>query len=220
MMPARFDLRSLCRSAIALCAAACLVAAHAGCSTMGLRGGTGRLSMTSTDSEWALTPDLRTAVYTTSDIAAADIYLSDLPLERLANLDDDLSGASGSLVHIRLFLLPRAGSTPIDSTACNITLRHVIIASPGPGARPVIGVYGGGGFLLPSGSPGDRTIGGRLSEVTVRLTSSTDGFEDLFETGVVSGRFGATLNPDAANALAARVRQLDDRAAGRAPVRR
>ncbi|MBX3403645.1 MAG: hypothetical protein KF699_09585 [Phycisphaeraceae bacterium] len=171
--------------------------------------------MTSSDSEWALTPDLRTAVYATSDIAAADIYLSDLPLDRLSNPDDDLSGASGSLVHIRLFLLPRAGSTPIDSTACNITYRHLIIASSDRGARPAIGVFAGGGFLLPTGAPGDRTFGGRLTEVTMRLTNSSDGFDDVFATAVVSGRFGATLNPDASHALAARMRQLADRAAGR-----
>jgi hypothetical protein len=171
--------------------------------------------MTSSDSEWALTPEIRTAVYTTSDTAAADMYLSDIPLERLANPDDDLSGVSGSLVHFRLFLVPRAGSTPIDPTACNITLRHVILASSDKRTRPAIGVYAGGGFLLPAGSPGDRTLGGRLTEVTVRLVHATDGFEEVFTTAVVSGRFSASLNPDAANALAARMRQLTDRAAGR-----
>lgn len=195
--------------------AALLAVAQAGCATFGLSGGTGKLTMTSSDSEWALTPEIRTAVYATSDIAAADIYLSDLPLERLTNPDDELDGLSGSLVHIRLFLVPRAGSTPIDATACNITFRHVILASPGTGSRPAIGLYAGGGFLLPSGSPGERTFGGRLTEVTTRLVRASDGFEEVFSTAVVSGRFSATLNPETSSALAARMRQLADRAADR-----
>lgn len=189
--------------------------AAGGCAGLGLRGGSGRLTMVSTDSEWSLTPDIRTAVYSTSDTAAADIYLSDLPLDRLTNPDDDLAGLSGSLLHIRLFLVPRAGNTPIGNTACNITLRHVILASSTADAPPSMGVFGGGGFLLPSGDPGDRTIGGRVTEVTMRLLDSTDGFDDLFTTARVSGRFSATLNAEAAAALAARVRTLADQAAQR-----
>src|SRR5690606_16302694 len=93
-------------------------------------GGPGAtLSLRSVATGAAYTPSLPTAVYRYEDINTADIYLSDIPMEVLANPDIDLrewaadrggqaggrDGIAGdggaTIVHIHLFVLPRAGKT-------------------------------------------------------------------------------------------------------------
>ena len=140
----------------------------------------------------------RTSAYLSGDRNTADVYLTDLPAEAL-DPDADLKDVSGQIIHIHLFLTPKAGSTPIDSTACSASVRHVVIA----GGR--IGVYGGGGFLSPNTSPGDRVLTGHLADATLRLVSASPEFGDRLGPSKLDCAFRAPLDPRLANVLAARL---------------
>lgn len=109
--------------------------------------------------------------YVAADANTVDFYLSDLPAQAFAD-DADLSQFSGSLVHVHMFLAPRAGSTPIAFTASTATVRQVIFSAG------QVGMYSGGGFLLPSGKAGDDVFGGTLRDASLRLTARSPGFVD------------------------------------------
>ncbi|MBY0111229.1 MAG: hypothetical protein K2Y21_00300 [Phycisphaerales bacterium] len=139
-------------------------------------------TLASFDSGTVLTLEPKFQAYYAADPNTADFYLSDLPAEAFAD-NADLSRFSGSLVHVHMFLAPKAGATPIAFSANSVTVRHLIIA------EGQMGQYSGGGFLLPSGTAGDSTFGGRLKDATMRLTARTPGFVDRlgaceFESGL------------------------------------
>lgn len=139
-------------------------------------------TLTSYDAGTVLTIEPKFQAYYAADPNTADFYLSDLPAEAFAD-GADLSRFSGSLVHVHMFLAPKAGATPIAFSANSVTVRHLIIA------EGQLGQYSGGGFLLPSGTAGDSTFGGKLRNATMRLTARTPGFVDRlgaseFESGL------------------------------------
>lgn len=188
-----------------------LSAVLAGCHSLGRAGpGTSRIDIRSLNSPATLTPALRTAIYRRIDASSADLYFSDLPEARLTDPADDLADAAGSIIHIHYFLEPSPGNTPIDNTACNAALHHVILA-PGVGAQAgtqVFGVYGGGGFFYPAGSVGDATFGGTMTDGTHRLIRRTPGFEDLLGPSAINGKFAASRDDAGAAAIQARVEQF------------
>lgn len=139
-------------------------------------------TLTSYDAGTVLTIEPKFQAYYAADPNTADLYLSDLPAEAFAD-DADLSRFSGSLVHVHMFIAPKAGATPIAFTANSVTVRHLIIA------EGQLGQYSGGGFLLPSGTAGDTVFGGTLKDASMRLTARTPGFVDrlgacAFESGL------------------------------------
>lgn len=206
-------MRSRARNAVVtvLCLAGMMLISG-GCAGMGIRRPSGPLVTSSVDGKRSLAPQFSTAVYMATDVAAAEIYLTDLPAARLVDGSDDLAGVSGSIVQMRLFIVPRAGNTPIGDTACNITMRHIVLsASPG-GGPPEVGIYGGGGFLLPGSEPGDSTVSGTVSGVTLRMLALTPGFSDLLGSAEVSGGFVAKQDDKVARGLGVRVQRLLDRA--------
>jgi hypothetical protein len=160
--------------------------------------------------EAVVSPDFRVRSYIPKDMNTADLYLSDIPTERLLDPSDSLADAVGSIVHIHLFLVPIAGSTPIDSTACNATVRHVVLAGPrGPALdRPAVGVYGGGGFLLPDDTPGARSFSGDLFDATMKLTHATPGFIDRLGASRMRGEFAVRRDDALSAALADRLADL------------
>ncbi len=155
-------------------------------------------------------PEFQVRTYVPRDKNTADVYLSDIPTERLLDPNDTLADAVGSIVHIHIFLVPVAGSTPIDPTACNATVRQVLLAGPrGPeGKLPAIGVYGGGGFLLPDESPGSRSFSGDLFDATLKLTHATPGFVDRLGAARMSGDFAARRDDGLSAGIAARLDAL------------
>lgn len=205
-MPLRLARRTFTSLALSLTVAIVLSA----CAGRSLTRPLGSLVVRSSDGSRTLRPAYSTAVYMPDDVAAAEIYLTDLPGARLTDPADDLAGLSGSIVQIRMFLVPRAGDTPIHDTACNITMRHIVLSATDADQKPLIGVYGGGGFLLPGGKPGDKSISGSLSEVTLRMLSASEGFADLLGPAEASGRFSARQDPKLARGLAARAQRLID----------
>lgn len=164
-----------------------------------------------------LTPEVRTAVYRRIDANTADLFFSDIPEDRLVDPTDDLQGAAGSIVHMHFFLRPSAGNTPIDDTACNATIRHVVLAPPPGGGLPAFGIYGGGGFLFPIGEVGDAAFGGTMRNGTHRLLSSSPGFTDLLGPSAIGGKMIAARDDDAAAAISARIDRFA-RAATLAPA--
>jgi hypothetical protein len=188
-----------------LAAAGTLAAMLGGCSVFHSEPG-GVLTVSAADGSKTFAPGLTTGAYIASDADTADVYLSDLPPERFTSNRDPIAGATGNIVHIHIFLVPDAGSTPIDATACNFTVRHLVL-SGGSAQSPVMGLYAGGGFLIPSGplgttaSFGSGRINGAVSAASQRLSRASPGFTDLLGTARLSGRFTAPDDEELAKAI-------------------
>lgn len=146
-------------------------------------------------------PDLPVAAYWASDPSTADIYLTDLDAAAL-DPGTDMSRVSGRIVHFHLFMVPLAGSTPIGSEACSVMVRHIVLA------RGSIGVYAGGGFLLPSGRPGDPEFGGSVKGATLRLAGKTPSFVDRLGAATMDAGFAAPRDEATAKRIAARVNDV------------
>lgn len=158
-----------------------LLPVFGGCSRVLTASGVRVRSM---DQAAVLEPRVVSSGYRWQDASTADIYVSDIPMERLAAADS-LAELSGSIVRIHMFLRPRPGRTPIETTASTVTIHCAVLA------RGEVGIYGGGGFLFPAGKPGDNTFGGSIEDGSVRLLASTPGFVDQlgaaeFAAGVVA----------------------------------
>ncbi len=138
------------------------------------------------------------SVYAWFDANTADVYLTDLSPQALGSAD--IAAGDGNLVHLHMFMNPSAGLTPIADTACSVTVRHVVFA------KGRVGIYGGGGFLNPRGKPGESTFGGDVRDATVRLLSSTPGFEDKLGPALWSGSFSAADNRATALVAAEKLR--------------
>ncbi len=155
-----------------------------GCSIARGPGGPLRLQ-SRTDTPVILKGDFSTAYYDTGGRAAeTSFYLSDVGLERL------LRGPvqRGSVVHIDLLWMPKAGATPMDSSATNASIRYLIMVDG------EIGVYAGAGFCRPHGEAGDQRLTITVREASLNLLEATDGFIDLLGPTELSGSFTATLS--------------------------
>lgn len=171
----------------------------AACGDFKLWGGpSADLSVVSSKDGATLRPKFSTTVYRAADESTIDIYLTDLPMARLADGTDKLEGLAGSVVHVSLFLQPSAGKTPIDPTACSGALRQLVVAD---GA---MGMYAGGGFIT-TGDPGKETISGTLRGGTVRLIRATKDFNDLLGPASMEGKFTARYDDAACRVLAQRL---------------
>lgn len=181
--------------------------ALSGCASLGVGEGSGRLEIVSADQGSVIVPGTTTAVYRSSDPNTADLYLSDLEPEVLVRRlssppgsgSTASSGVSGSVLHVRMFLNPKAGRTPIDFTASNASVRYIVFADD------AVGVYTGGAFLLPSDGPGEASFAGRLGGGNLRLLASEGPFVDLLGAAEIRGRVGATLDEDLAERIGARM---------------
>jgi hypothetical protein len=177
---------------------------------------TTNLEAASRDGTKRLAPNFTTAAYLALDENTAEVYLSDIPAERFLDFKDDLDNpanpASGSILHIHVFLVPSAGNTPIDTTACNITFRHLVLtgasSTTSTPTAPTMGLYAGGGFLLLRDDPGDDTLGGQITGSSHRLTRATPNFTDLLGSGTLNGSFSAPSNDLLAKAMASKFELL------------
>ncbi|MEN0019540.1 MAG: hypothetical protein AAF747_01500 [Planctomycetota bacterium] len=147
----------------------------------------------------ALRPQSNTIAYTSAADNDADIYITDLSPDQL---NQDPATLTGNVIHIRMFLRPRPSRTPIERTAVNATVRHAVL-SCGP-----IGIYSGGGFLLPRGKPGGKHFSGGIEQASLRLARATPGFADLLGRSDFEAGFRAPNDPE----LAARFEDFLSRA--------
>lgn len=182
-----------------------LPALLSGCggSFLGFGESSGTIEARSLQNGSTYSPEFTTIIYRTLDANEADVLLTDMPVSRLISRDDNLADLSGNLVHVRMFLIPEAGMTPIDRTACNGTVRHAVFSS---GA---VGIYAGGGFVDPGSDPGDDIFSATIRNVSMRLSSATPGFVDRLGPTLLTGDFAATLDDKAAAALLDRLASLD-----------
>jgi hypothetical protein len=143
-------------------------------------------------------PALPFAAYVPEGGGAASVFLTDLNTTDL-DRGTDLSGISGRIVQIRMFLSPSSGSTPVGKNACSATVRHIILAGGN------IGVYSGGGFLWPESDVGDARLAGTVSNATMRLTGSHGNFSDRLGAATLDAAFTARRDEALAKRISARV---------------
>ena len=161
------------------------------------------LTITSSTKNTLMSPTLQTRVFMSGDANTANVYLSDLSVDQLANaLEQGGAGVSGNLIHVHMFLMPKAGETPVEFTAANATIRHYVIAD---GA---VGVYSGGGFFLPTAAPNGDTISARLGGTTLRLAEQSGPFVDQLEVSQLKGGVFAKRDPKAVAAIESRLPML------------
>jgi hypothetical protein len=180
-------------------AATLLVMTCAGCGSLGFSGGSGKL--TSVENGSTLSTAFTTKVYRGSESNVADFYLTDLP-ESVWKEGGDISHLSGSILHIHMFIAPRAGRTPIATTANSATVRWLVIS------EGRVGMYGGGGFFNKSGDVGDESLGGTLAGSTMRLIHQGPGFADSLGPAVLSVPIDAKRDETTAEALARAISSL------------
>lgn len=170
-------------------------------------GGLGEGRLESAEFPVDLEPDLPVRVYEPIDESSADIFLTDLTNDEIiAALADPAAGTTGTIIYAHMFVRPRPGRTPIDTTAISVTVRYILLA------RGSVGVYDGGGFLLPTGKPGREYFAGRIPDADLRLAATTPGFVDRIGRGELSLRFRARRDPETVDLI----RRLADRAFRRA----
>ncbi len=165
-----------------------VLATQTGCRAIGLGGG-GRGEFVSDEQPTKLAPRFVTRVFDSADNNTADIVLSDLDRETLRDRGA-LDRAVGQVICARMFIAPKAGRTPIEPTACTVTLRYLVLAGG------EYGIYAGGGFLLPGDRPEGSRFKGRILNATMRLVSSSPGFKDLIGSGRMSLSFNARRDPE------------------------
>jgi hypothetical protein len=145
-----------------------------------------------------LAAEFRSAVFAHDPRAETSFWLSDVPVEDL------LEGrvGEGQIVHIELLWVPKAGATPMDSSATNASIRYVVIAGG------EVGVYVGAGFAEPLG-PLDRSrVAISVQDASLRLAEATAGFRDVLGPAKLSGRFASRRDPEQARRLFVSVSQF------------
>ena len=117
--------------------------------------------------------------------ADTELILSTVSLEdlRAGNYEH------AQVIHAQLLWTPRAGRTPVNKMATNLVIRHVVLVGD------QVGVYGGGGFAWPRGTPGKTGLGLDVTGSNISLLESTDGFRDLLSPAELRGWIGGPLAP-------------------------
>lgn len=180
------------RAAAALLLAGWCLAAGAGCAS----GASTTLRSEADTGE--LRGSMTVLAYSPQDLNTADVFLSDLPPAALEP-DGDLSGVSGQLTQLHVFMTPEAGNTPIDAGACSVVVRTIVVA------RGQLGVYGGGAFLNPNSAPGGSSYSGKISKGTCRLLTRTPGFVDKLGPSEFRASFRVPRNDAAVEKLQKRM---------------
>lgn len=138
------------------------------------------------------------AFYAVHDSTETSFFLANMPLEEL------LSGriTQGIVVHIDLLWNPKAGATPMDSSATNASVRYIVIADG------ELGVYGGAGFASVRGRTGAEALTLLLRDASLTLLESTDGFVDLLSPARLTGELTASLDERRAQQIRFAISQL------------
>ncbi len=167
------------------------ICALAGCQSLGI--GIGSASPLTIEALGPMGPIAQlsvtqtTAVFRETD-GTIDVIITDLTKEQLHDLAQGGASTPGVILHAHMFLKPHAGRTPIDFTASNSAFTMLVMASNDAG------VYGGGGFLLPTAMNADR-FAARTRHATLRLIGHTEAFVDQLGSGDLGGTIIAAHDP-------------------------
>lgn len=145
-----------------------------------------------------------TSVYALRNGVEASYLLSDIPIDAL--LEGEMR--DGQILHVELLWEPKAGSTPMNPSVTNASVRHVIIIDG------EVGVYGGAGFALPKGRVGQRKSELSITNASLKLLEKTSGFNDLLTPAHLSATISATLDERATIMLQLAASQLVTNAMG------
>ena len=132
------------------------------------------------------------------DAGDTSMILSTVPLKQLQEGDFE----QAQVIHMQLMWIPRAGRTPVNNQATNVVIRYVVLVGE------EAGVYGGGGFAWPQGSPGDKGLALNVTGSSIALLDATDGFKDLLSPAELRGWIGGPLAPDTMNLFRNTVSQI------------
>lgn len=193
-------LRSLLRPALLL-----LTLIAAGCSGGGGGGPTllqveSVIPIDETGTFTRLDCTFTTVVYAYQPDGDTSFWLTDVPIERLRRIARqgraDRADLEGMVIHVELLWPPKAGATPMDSSATNVSIRHVMLVDG------EVGIYAGAGFARPKGKPkAGSPVTMLLKDSTVRYAEGTDGFRDLLTPARLHGTFVAVDDPETARLL-------------------
>ena len=148
------------------------------CTLSACASGGGTFAVRSSTQPLTLRGDFDTAVYSFDGRNNVNVLLLEGPA-------DDPS----QVVHIRMHWMPRAGSTPVDPSATNASVRYLIFT------EEAAGMYSGAGFLSPRDGPGGERFTAALRSAALRLEDRTEDFNDRLGVAHASGSFSARHAP-------------------------
>lgn len=125
-----------------------------------------------------------TSIYSDQLSTDGSFYVSDVPVDQL--LAGDFQ--TGQVVHIEKLWHPKAGKTPLDRAATDISIRYIVFA------EGEVGIYAGGGFATFKKHITSDRITVQVLDASLRLERSTDGFRDLLGPTEITGTLTAELN--------------------------
>ncbi len=162
---------------------ACLPLTGTGCAWLGGSRESAIATQASHDGTAGTLPltNLR-AVFVPASAAIADAYLTNIDPSALQG-EQDLASVQGVLLHAHVLTQPRAGRTPIATTATTTTLRLLVLANG------QAGLYAGGGFA-DFDLNGPR-LTGTIRGASLRLVRATPGFVDALGPSTLTIRVNA-----------------------------
>lgn len=132
----------------------------------------------------AVEGDYTTALYSDQLTTDTSVYVSDIPIDQLISGDF----RSGQVVHVEKLWQPKAGKTPLDSSATNVSIRYVVFS------EGEVGIYHGGGFATFKEHDDGRRVTVSVLDASLRLGESTPGFNDLLGPTQLVGNITAKLD--------------------------
>ncbi|HMD53419.1 MAG TPA: hypothetical protein VKJ65_02580 [Phycisphaerae bacterium] len=96
---------------------------------------------------------------------------------------------------LRVFWRPRPGTTTLDPSAVNATMRYIVMTPNGSG------MYEGSGFVRIHGRPNSPKLGISIVDGELRLTNSSGYFQDALGPSRITGDQEALNSPDRTVAL-------------------
>ena len=157
----------------------------AGCASRLLPGNDRIVTLSQRPARAQLNIDAKTAVYAHADGGDTLFIVSDRSPEEL--LDGRID--QGQILVLELLWRPRAGATPVDATATNMSVRHLIVSGD------AIGLYGGSGFARLTGDPGDDRVRVKLLRSTIQLLETNPALVDQLSPAETTGRVTFDLDP-------------------------
>ncbi len=178
----------------ALVAGGCSVPQGGTVTTTGLGDNPVRLESTFDGGTFAVEPAQTTVVF------------SSIPYTPMA----EGTARDGQFLHIEVLWRPKAGQTPVQPEATNLSIRLVVVS------HGEVGVYGGGGFgWITGGTEDDDEIGIEITGSSIALIDHTPGFADLLSPAAMLGELGATKDADRARAYRRAASQMVTNRLGR-----